>query len=56
MNKEFTEIPLAAADGPGIVAAIEKAETAHQMAIEVTQEGLQDGILKRMRRRLPVTG
>jgi hypothetical protein len=26
------------------------------MAIEQLQEGLQDGILKRMRRRLPVTG
>ena len=37
-------------------AAIEKLETAHQMEIESLQEGLQDGILKRMRRRLPVTG
>jgi hypothetical protein len=26
------------------------------MAIEQMQEGMQDGILKRMRRRLPVTG
>lgn len=56
LDRKFDAVPLAAADGPGIVAAIEKLETAHQMNIEELQEGLQDGILKRMRRRLPVTG
>lgn len=56
MDKKFDNLPLAAADGAGIVAAIEKAESAHQNAIEEVQEGMQDGILKRMRRRLPVTG
>ena len=56
MEKKFEMLPLSAADGAGIVAAIEKAETDHQNAIEAVQEGMQDGILKRMRRRLPVTG
>ena len=56
LDKTFEPYPLASADGAGIVAAIEKLETAHQMEIETLQEGLQDGILKRMRRRLPVTG
>ena len=56
MEKKFDPVPLAAADGPGIAAAIEKLESAHQQSIEDLQEGLQDGILKRMRRRLPVTG
>ena len=56
LDKTFEPYPLSSADGTGIVAAIEKLETAHQMEIESLQEGLQDGILKRMRRRLPVTG
>ena len=56
MDKKFDPVPLATADGPGIAAAIEKLESAHQQSIEDLQEGLQDGILKRMRRRLPVTG
>ena len=40
MDKTFDPVPLASADGPGIAAAIEKLETAHQMAIEELQEGL----------------
>jgi hypothetical protein len=56
MEKKFDPVPLAAADGPGIATAIEKLESDHQKEIEEVQEGLQDGVLKRMRRRLPVTG
>jgi hypothetical protein len=40
MEKKFEMLPLSAADGAGIVAAIEKAETDHQNAIEAVQEGM----------------
>lgn len=40
MDKTIEPTPLATADGPGIVAAIEKLETNHQMSIETLQEGL----------------
>lgn len=55
LQKEFTNIPLAAADGENIVAAIDKTETEYQKTIETMHDGLGD-VFKRMRRTLPVTG
>lgn len=57
LSKNFGPLALEAADGPNIVKAIKKAETDYQAAIEeVLEGGLKDGLFKRMRRVLPVTG
>lgn len=57
LSKEFGPIPLEAADGPNIVKAIKKTETNYQDKVEeVLEEGLKEGLFKRMRRVLPVTG
>lgn len=55
LNREFANIPLAAADGENIIAAINKTETEYQSGIERMHESMGD-VFKRMRRPLPVTG
>jgi hypothetical protein len=56
LEKVFENIPLAAANGPGIVSVIDKTETLYQKSVEETQDYIKDGLFKRMRRKLPVTG
>lgn len=57
LKKEFTAINIGTADGPNIVKAIRNTETSYQNAVEeILEQGLKDGIFKRMRRILPVTG
>lgn len=57
LSKDFGPIPIASADGPNIVKAIKNTETSYQNSVEeILEEGLKDGIFKRMRRILPVTG
>ena len=55
LNREFANIPLAAADAENIIAAINKTETEYQTSIERMHESMGD-VFKRMRRTLPVTG
>ena len=55
LEKDFKNIPLAAADAPNIIAAINKTETNYQKTIERMHENIGD-VFKRMRRTLPVTG
>ena len=57
LSKDFAPVAIEAADGPNIVKAIRKLETDYQSKVEeVLEEGLKEGIFKRMRRVLPVTG
>ena len=58
LDKSFQGIPLAVADGENIVAAIKKTETDYQSAIEEmhAQLGHEEGVFKKVRRILPVTG
>ena len=55
LERSFENIPLASADGAGIVSAINKTETEYQQAIEAQHESMGE-VFKRMRRTLPVTG
>ena len=57
LSKDFGPIALEAADGPSIAKAIRAAETDYQAKVEtVLEEGLKEGVFKKMRRILPVTG
>ena len=55
LEKDFANVPLAAADAENIVKAIHATETNYQKAIEQMHENM-DNVFKRMRRTLPVTG
>lgn len=54
--KNFDETALAASDGVSIVAAIEKLETRYQSEVENVLENMKEGMFKKLRRVLPVTG
>lgn len=56
LEKNYENIPLSAADGPGIVSLIDTTETNYQKTVEETQDYIKEGLFKRMRRKLPVTG
>ncbi len=56
LHKTFSGIPLAASDGPGICDEINKQETAYQLEIESMHESIREGMFKKMRRVMPVTG
>ena len=55
LEQKFENVPLAAADADGIIAAIDKTETEYQAKVDEQVENMA-GIFKRMRRALPVTG
>ena len=56
LHKVFSNIPLKASDGPGICEEINRQESAYQQEIENMHETIKEGMFKKMRRFMPVTG
>ena len=56
LTKNFEPMPLTATDGAGICKQIDKFESGYQLTIEQMHETLKEGMFKKMRRFMPVTG
>lgn len=56
LSKTFDPVTLTATDGPGICFQINAFESGYQKTIEDMHDTLKEGMFKKMRRALPVTG
>lgn len=54
--KKFEPVPLKSSDGAGICQTINELESKYQLSVEDVLENMKEGMFKRMRRFVPVTG
>lgn len=56
LSKVVGPLALAGSDGESITKAIDAFETNYQNKLELTHDNFRDGLFKKVRRALPVTG
>ena len=56
LSKKFEAVPLTASDGVSICAKINEMEAKYQQSVENVLENAKEGMFKKMRRFIPVTG
>ena len=56
LDKKYENLALTGSDGDSICQKINEMETAYQTAVEEVLEQTKEGMMKRMRRFIPVSG